>query len=96
MTSEYRNYDTSNYCSSKINDECGDWNITLAEIPYPFIVCTAFQESYQMVSKEKEQLQTVLDTTKRMSMAKDQQISMLQQKGKWNKDGVCVCVCVCD
>ena len=33
-----------------------------------------------MVSKEKEQLQTELDTTKRMSRAKDQQISVLQDE----------------
>ena len=82
----------------------------LAETPYPFIVGTAFQESYQTTSKEKEQLQTELDTTKRVSRAKDQQISMLEdelqakevkmtslmlhQKSKWNNDGVCVCDCV--
>ena len=56
--------------------------IYLAGTTYPFIVGTAFQESYQMVSKEKEQLQTELDTTKRVSRAKDQQIAVLEATNK--------------
>ena len=72
--------------------------------------------------EKEEQLQSELDTTKHVSRAKDQQISvleqelqankvkmtslsdqfhqqqreleMLQQKGKWNIDGVCVCDCI--
>ena len=52
----------------------------IAEITYPFIVGIAFQKSYQMVSKTNEQLQTELDTTKHVSMAKDHQISVLEEK----------------
>ena len=33
-----------------------------------------------MVSKEKEQLQTMLETTKHVSRAKDQQISVLEEE----------------
>ena len=75
--------------------------VSLAETPHPFIVGTAFQESYQTTKKEKEQLQAELDTTKRVSRTKDQQISRLQedlwtmeekmmqkQKSKCNNDGV--------
>ena len=53
------------------------------------------------LAASKEKLQAELDTTKRVSMAKDQQISRLQedlwtmeekmmqkQKSKWNNDGV--------
>ena len=38
-----------------------------------------------MVSKEKEQLQTELYTTKRVSRAKDQQISVLEEELKANE-----------
>ena len=38
-----------------------------------------------MVSKEKEQLQTELDTTKRVSRAKDQQISVLEEELQANE-----------
>ena len=54
--------------------------------PYMYLklLSTAFQESYQTASMEKEQLQTELDTTKHVSRAKDQQISIPQRPASWS------------
>ena len=61
---------------------------SLTKTPYPFTVGTAFQESYQTASKEKEQLQAELDVTKRTSQARNQNILKLEEELQAKQKGL--------
>ena len=47
---------------------------------FSFVVDTAVQAAYQASKEKEQQLLAKLDIIKQMSQAKDQQISMLEQK----------------
>ena len=47
---------------------------------FPFVVDTTVQAAYQASKEKEQQLLAELDTIKQISWAKDQQISMLEQK----------------